>query len=210
MTITLDAWRRLWAQLGAETVNGGLMNQLVAAYSEPHRRYHTLQHLRECLAHAEAVRTLSARPAEIELALWFHDAVYDPRRQDNEERSAQWARASIAAAGCDAAVADRVGDLVLATRDHVATGDAIDLQLLLDIDLSILGASYARFDEYEQQVRAEYAHVDDATFRAGRLAFVQSMLARPAIYATAVYRDTLEPRARENLQRSLGALTRGD
>jgi predicted metal-dependent HD superfamily phosphohydrolase len=205
VTIALDEWRRLWGQLGAGTVNGGLMNQLVAAYSEPHRRYHTLQHLRECLAHAEAVRTLARRPAELELALWFHDAVYDPRRDDNEERSAQWAHASVLAAGCDAAIADRVQALVLATKHHEA-GDDIDTQLMVDIDLSILGASYARFDDYEREVRAEYAHVDDATFSAGRTRFVQAMLARPAIYATDVYRGTLEKRARENLQRSLEAL----
>ena len=205
--LTLQSWQRLWNELGAHTVNGGLMNQLVAAYSERHRHYHTLQHLRECLAHAEAVRTLARRPAELELALWFHDAVYDPHRGDNEERSAQWAHASVVAAGCDAAIADRVRDLVLATRHHEAHED-VDTQLLVDIDLSILGASYSRFDEYERQVRAEYAHVDDAAFRAGRSRFVQGLLARPSLFATDVYRGTLEKRARENLQRSLEAMAR--
>jgi len=207
VTITLDDWRRIWGQLGARSVNGGLMNQLVAAYSEPHRHYHTLQHLRECLAHADAVRTLARQPAEVELALWFHDAVYDPRRSDNEERSADWAHASVLAAGCDASVADRVRALVLATQHHEA-GDDIDTQLLLDIDLSILGSSYARFDEYERQVRAEYAHVDDAAFRDGRSRLLSGLLARPAIYATEVYRGALETRARENLARSLEALSR--
>ena len=205
MRIALDAWRGIWRELGADTVNGGLMNQLVAAYSERHRHYHTLQHLRECLAHADAVRTLAKRPAEVELALWFHDAVYDPRRTDNEERSARWAHASVLAAGCEAAIADRMSALVLATAGHHASED-VDTQLLLDVDLSILGSAYARFDEYERQVRLEYAHVDDAAFRAGRLEFVTGMLARPAIYATQVYREALEPRARENLARSREAL----
>ncbi|HEY1230302.1 MAG TPA: N-methyl-D-aspartate receptor NMDAR2C subunit [Ramlibacter sp.] len=191
MSIALEAWRGIWRELGAGTVNGGLMNQLVAAYSERHRHYHTLQHLRECLAHADAVRTLARHPAEVELALWFHDAVYDPRRTDNEERSARWAHASVLAAGCDAAIADRVSALVLATAGHHASDD-VDTQLLLDVDLSILGSAYARFDEYERQVRLE---------------FVTGMLARPAIYATQVYREALEPRARENLQRSKAALT---
>ena len=208
MTIAIEEWRRLWGQLGAATVNGGLMNQLVAAYSERHRHYHTLQHLRECLAHAEAVRTLARRPAELDLALWFHDAVYDPQRKDNEERSAQWAHASVLAAGCAQDIGDRVAALVLATRDHVSRNEDADTQLMLDIDLAILGASYARFDEYERQVRTEYAHVDDAAFRGGRTKFVQSMLARPAIYATDVYRGTLEKRARENLPRSVEAMAR--
>ncbi|WP_427911566.1 hypothetical protein ACPWT1_12830 [Ramlibacter sp. MMS24-I3-19] len=110
------------------------------------------------------------------------------------------------AAGCDTAIADRVSALVLATSGHHASDD-IDTQLLLDIDLSILGASYSRFDEYERQVRMEYAHVDDATFREGRLKFVRGMLARPAIYGTQVYREALEPRARENLLRSAEGLS---
>lgn len=206
MTITLQDWQRLWRELGVRgAVNGGLMNQLVHAYSEPHRHYHTLQHLRECLAHLDAAQPLARRPAEVALALWFHDAVYDPRRADNEERSADWARAAVLAAGCDAQVADRVRALVLATRQHEA-GDDPDTQLLLDIDLAILGASYARFDEYERQVRAEYAHVPDDAFRAGRRQRLQAFQDRPQIYATAVYRETLEPRARENLRRSIERL----
>src|SRR6188508_492999 len=101
--VTLASWQRLWGELGVATANGGLMNQLVAAYSEQHRHYHTLQHLRECLVQFDAAAMLARRPAEVELALWFHDAVYDPRRKDNEERSADWARASVLAAGSDAA-----------------------------------------------------------------------------------------------------------
>jgi predicted metal-dependent HD superfamily phosphohydrolase len=202
-TLTLASWRRLWGELGAGTINGGLLNQLLAAYSEPHRRYHTLQHLREGLAHFEAASMLARRPAEVELALWFHDAVYDPRRGDNEARSAQWARDSVLAAGCPADTADRVAALVQATAHHTQGSDDPDTQLLLDIDLSILGAAPARFDAYEQDVRAEYAHVDEAAFKAGRASFVRALLALPRLYATDAFHDALEPRARANLQRSL-------
>ena len=203
MMLTLQSWQRLWNELGARVVNGGLMNQLVAAYSEQHRHYHTLQHLRECLAHYDAAAPLARRPAEVELALWFHDAVYDPQRQDNEVRSAEWARASVLAAGCEEAVAQRVPALVLATQAHRDDAGDIDTQLLLDIDLAILGASPARFAEYERQIRAEYAHVDEASFRAGRARVLQGFLARPAIYFTAPYREALEARARANLGQSL-------
>jgi predicted metal-dependent HD superfamily phosphohydrolase len=209
--ITLPEWQRLWRELGVTgPVNGGLMNQLVKAYSEPHRRYHTLQHLRECLAHLDAASALARRPAEVALALWFHDAVYDPRRDDNEQRSADWAHASVLRAGCDVEVADRVRDLVLATRGHDTATDDPDTALLLDIDLAILGASYARFDEYEQQIRAEYAHVPEADFRTGRARLLRGFLARPRLYATDAYHEALEPRARENLQRSIERLDRGD
>jgi predicted metal-dependent HD superfamily phosphohydrolase len=206
VSVSLQDWQRTWRELGVTgPVNGGLMNQLVKAYCEPHRHYHTLQHLRECLAHADATSMLAARPAEIVLALWFHDAVYDPRRDDNEARSAEWAHASVLRAGCDPAVAARVRDMVLATREHRPTGDG-DTDLLLDIDLAVLGASYSRFDEYERQVRAEYAHVPEDAFRTGRAQRLRAFLARPRLYTTEAYHETLEPRARENLQRSLQRL----
>jgi predicted metal-dependent HD superfamily phosphohydrolase len=141
----------------------------------------------------------------VELALWFHDAVYDARRQDNEERSAGWAARSVLAAGCAEPVAQRVQALVLATRGHEDGGDP-DAALLLDIDLAILGAAPARFAEYERQVRAEYAHVPDAQFRAGRAAILAGFQARPHLYRTAPFRDALEQRARANIARSLAAL----
>jgi predicted metal-dependent HD superfamily phosphohydrolase len=205
MSVTLASWQRLWGELGATVVNGGLMNQLVAAYSERHRHYHTLQHLRECLVQFDAAAMLARRPAEVELALWFHDAVYDPRRGDNEERSADWARDSVLAAGCGADMADRVAALVLATQSHVAAGDDADAALLLDVDLAILGAAPARFDEYEKQIRAEYAHVPDDDFRLGRARVLRGFLARERIYATGVFHDALEARARANLGRSLAS-----
>lgn len=201
-----EAWQRLWTALGVQVVPGGLYNQLVRAWGEPQRHYHTLQHLRECLAHFDAASSLARRPEEVELALWFHDAVYDPRRQDNEERSAAWAASGIAAAGGDAAVAERVAGLVLATASHEAPPGDPDAALLLDVDLAILGAAPARFDEYERQVRAEYAHVPEAAFRAGRARVLAGFLARPRLYATQPFHDALDAPARANIGRSLAAL----
>src|SRR3954469_7337596 len=109
--VTADAWVALWTALGAAEVPRGLFNQLVAAYSERQRHYHTLQHLRECLAHFDAAQSLAQRPAEVGVALWLHDAVYDPTRSDNEERSADWAQRSVLAAGCAEDVAVRIRDL---------------------------------------------------------------------------------------------------
>ncbi|MCE3272430.1 MAG: hypothetical protein K0S57_2827 [Ramlibacter sp.] len=163
MTISVDAWQRLWTELGAAEVPRGLFNQLVAAYSER------------------------------------------PKARDNEERSADWAARSILAADCDAAVAERVRALVLATDGHAASDDA-DTQFLLDVDLAILGAAPARFAEYERQVRAEYAHVPDAEFRSRRAQVLGTFLARPRIYGTVAFHDALEQRARDNLQQAVAAL----
>ncbi|MDB5901054.1 MAG: hypothetical protein JWP41_4656 [Ramlibacter sp.] len=199
------AWKRLWTELGAHTIDGGVFNQLVAAYSERHRHYHTLQHLRECLAHLDAAASLARRPAEVELALWFHDAIHDPRRDDNEERSADWAASAARAGGCAADVAQRIRSLVLATKTHQPASDDPDTRLLLDIDLAILGAAPARFAEYERQVRAEYAHVPEPDFRAARAHVLAGFAARPRIYGTDAFHDALESRARRNLEASLSA-----
>jgi predicted metal-dependent HD superfamily phosphohydrolase len=204
MNVSGESWRRLWTELGAQEIPGGLFNQLVAAYSAQERHYHTLQHLRECLSHLAAAAPLARRPAEVELALWFHDAVYDPHQHDNEERSADWALRSVLAAGCDEAIGQRVRSLVLATAGHEASADP-DTQLLLDIDLAILGAAPARFAEYERQVRAEYAHVPEPDFLAGRARILAGFLARPRLFGTAPFHDALEQRARVNLRQALAA-----
>jgi len=196
--------KQAWAALGAR--DGALLQtELLARYAEPHRAYHTQQHLAECLALFDEIRVHAEQPAEIEIALWFHDAVYDVHRHDNEARSADWARTALLQAGAASDAADRVAALVMATR-HSFAPQTPDEQLLVDIDLAILGAAPARFDEYERQVRAEYAHVAEADFRAGRARVLAGFLARPRLYATQPFHDALEQRARENLGRSLAAL----
>ena len=205
MSVSAESWKRLWTELGAAEIPAGLLNQLVGAYSEGQRHYHTLQHLRECLAYFEPAAALARHPAEVELALWFHDAVYDPRAGDNEERSAEWAARSVRAAGCADAVAERVRALVLATAGHEANGDP-DAEVLLDIDLAILGAAAARYADYARQVRAEYAHVPDAEFRTRRAAVLGTFLSRPSIYATAAFREALEQRARANIAGEIATL----
>src|SRR5690348_4662021 len=90
------AWQRPWRELGLPC-DAALRTRLVHAWSEPQRHYHTLQHLDECLALFDETRDAAPHPAEVALALWFHDAVYEPRRHDNEQRSADWARASLLA-----------------------------------------------------------------------------------------------------------------
>ncbi len=174
-------------------------------WGESHRRYHTLHHLRECLTIFEEVRALARRPGEISLALWFHDAFYDPHRQDNEERSADWARASVVDADLPQAVADRVHALVMATRHEQLPQDP-DAQLLVDVDLASLGAEPARFDEDDLQIRAEYAHVPEEDYRVGRRRVLGGFLARPRLYSTDHFHLALEARARDNLRRALARL----
>lgn len=196
----LTSWQRAWAGIGAAGEGAALFARLKAAYAEPQRHYHTLQHLAECLAAFDAAHLQATHPHEVELALWFHDAVYDIKGHDNELRSADWARDALLDAGVAPASAQRVHDLVMATR-HTAVPSDGDQQLLVDIDLSILGAERARFDEYEQQIRKEYAYVPGFLFRRKRREILKGFLDRPAIYSTPDFHAALEARARDNLRR---------
>ena len=192
------SWSRAWRGIGARADGAGVRDALLRAYGEPQRSYHTLQHLHECIDRFDACIDLASRPAEVETALWFHDAVYDVARADNERRSADWAREVAIANGVAADVAERIDALVMATRHATPPADA-DAQLLVDIDLAILGADTARFAEYERQIRGEYAHVPEPGFRAKRRAILAGLLARDPIYATPRLRAELEQRARANL-----------
>jgi predicted metal-dependent HD superfamily phosphohydrolase len=200
---TRKRWNASWP--GLAQAPAGLYEALAAAYAEPHRHYHTAQHLDECFAHFDAIGSLAAHPPEVALALWFHDAIYDPKRQDNEEKSADWARRALLAAGGAPEAAARVHALVMATR-HAAVPRGRDEEVLVDIDLSILGAAPERFDEYERQVRAEYAWVPEFLFRRKRRQILEELLARASIFSTVPMREHLEARARANLGRSLERL----
>ena len=199
----ISRWKRLWSTLGAAHADATLFCNIITKYSEPQRKYHTLRHLAECLSHLDEVQHLAARPAEIELALWFHDAIYDVRRQDNEERSAEWARASAEDASLPAKVCDRVHDLVLVTR-HNAAPKSADEEILVDIDLSILGAPSQRFDEYETDIREEYNWVPRLVFDFRRRSILNEFRRRDPVFRTAHFAKRFERQARENLERSLG------
>jgi predicted metal-dependent HD superfamily phosphohydrolase len=199
------SWARAWPGLGASGDGIALRDRLLAAWGEPHRRYHTVRHLGDCLALFEATSQFATNPCEVEIALWFHDAIYDLKAKDNEARSAAWAERELVAARVGADARARVQDLVMATC-HAALPWTDDARLLVDIDLSILGAEPERFDEYEVQVRQEYAWVPGPLFRRKRREILQGFLARRHIYATDWFQRRFEAAARTNLTRSVARL----
>jgi len=198
-----QSWARAWRGIGAVDDGVAVRDALLAAYAEPHRNYHTLQHLHECLDLLAPATAAAARPCEVEVALWFHDAIYDVRRSDNEERSADWASAAVAAAGVAAAIVERIRSLVLATK-HTGSPGSDDERLLVDIDLAILGAPAQRFAEYERQIRAESSWVPQPLFDEKRGAILRSFLDRERIFATPLFHSRFEAAARVNLARAVG------
>lgn len=198
-----EHWARNWPQLGADEPPPALLHRLLAAYREPHRAYHTLDHLLECLDLAEEAEGRAEHAAEVAAALWFHDAVYDPTRHDNENQSAEWAAAALTEKGVAPAVVARVAELVRAT-DHrtprALTGDAM---LVHDIDLAILGAGEERFHEYQAQIRREYGWVLHSVYRAERRMILRSFLDRERIYLDDHFAARFENQARANLAAAL-------
>lgn len=197
-----ERWLDLWDRLCAQGDAGPLFDHLRAQYSEPHRSYHTLDHLAHCLAEFEAARSLARRPEAIEWAIWFHDAIYDPRASANEEQSAHVAETAGRSAGLSESFCRKVATLVRATA-HREPPRERDAQILVDVDLSILGQPAGRFDEYERQIREEYSWVPDELFAEKRSAILKSFLRRPTIFSAGCFRERYETPARRNLTRAL-------
>jgi predicted metal-dependent HD superfamily phosphohydrolase len=201
-----DRFRSLTLRLGATTDSGALADDLLTAWAAPGRVYHDVRHLEDCLARLDELSLPALTRDRVEAAIWFHDAVYDSRAADNEDRSARWAVESLPALGLDPELAADVARLVHLTRDHAPAADEAG-RLLCDIDLSILGRPSAEFDTYEQRVRAEYAWVPEAAYRVGRRRVLSAFLQRDPLFQTEPFRQRFESSARANLQRALAALS---
>ncbi|HWL42168.1 MAG TPA: hypothetical protein VNQ73_04425 [Ilumatobacter sp.] len=184
-------------------------------HREPHRRYHGVRHVQWVVRH---VLDLAASHADGDIddlgavvaAAFFHDAVYDPERVDNEAVSAALAGRALAELGWVASRVDAVAKLILATAGHAAVagpGEPLDTAVLLAADLAVLAAEPAGYAEYVTGVRHEYGHVSDADWRVGRARVLRSFTERPAIYDPALGLDTWERRARANLAAELSGLT---
>jgi predicted metal-dependent HD superfamily phosphohydrolase len=195
-----------------------LQAELLDRWSEPQRHYHTVDHLTAMLAVVDAHADLAADPAVVRLAVWFHDAVYQPRpavvggarglsparQQSNEEASADLAAARLGALGFDATEVVR---LVLLTAGHEPAADDADGLLLCDADLAILATEPDVYDRYAAAIRREYAFVPEDAYRAGRGAILAGLHDRPDLYRILPQRDGWTSRARANLVRELATLS---
>ncbi len=196
-------FNRAMADLGCQAPPH-TFDKLSVAYREPGRHYHTDRHVSACLKQLDEHRALARNPAAVEVALWFHDAIYDTHRGDNEERSAEWCQTVLLAGGCPAPLVGEVSEMILATKNHAPRTQ--DAMLLCDIDLAILGAAPAVFSSYNLAIRKEYHWVEEGTYRIGRRGVLNDFLKRPKIYQTPALHALWEGSARENLTRALARL----
>jgi predicted metal-dependent HD superfamily phosphohydrolase len=202
---TNKRWCNLWRAIGAISDPKPVWERLVPAYGQAYRSYHTLDHIQACLKQLDWAREIARRPDILEVAIWFHDVVYDTHAQDNEEQSAAWATRELQHGSVAPEMISSVHKLILETK-HTQPPVQPDESLLLDIDLSIFGRESVEFDHYEMLIRREYNWVPEITYCEARAEILESFLRRTTIYNTSIFQVRYETQARDNLARSIRRL----
>jgi predicted metal-dependent HD superfamily phosphohydrolase len=212
-------WQQFWVDRSNATLDRVQQQEieyifklLIAAYTQPNRHYHNLDHIHHLLTIIERFDRKNSPqlerlqdPSSVILAAWFHDFVYDPQAVDNEVQSAKAATELLANLNLCLDL-DRIEQLILATQGHQIDPDDADLCMFLDADLAILGADRLRYATYLRSIRREYEWVDEASYRTGRSRVLASFLQRDRLYYTDLLFDELEAIARMNLQREISLL----
>lgn len=204
-----NVWKSLGQEFGiASNYWASILYDLATRYREPHRAYHTLDHIEALVqtASMSPVPRMCKNYKAVLLALYFHDAVYDTQAHDNEEKSAELLESKILMEGENEEFVAECKRLVLMTK-HNAIPTDIDAQIVVDIDLSILGAKPSVFDKYEVDIRLEYTWVPEEQFRTVRKSILEGFLNREHIYSLPYFQDFWEQQAQENLKKSIALLS---
>ena len=178
-------------------------------HSEKHRAYHNCEHIEACLSHLNASSHLFEEPnaqKEMELAFWFHDAIYNPLKKDNELKSAELCSKFLSSQSADPKLINSTYELIMATRHSVPLKNEAE-KIMVDIDLAVLGSTKSAYQIYRESVRKEYKWAPTFLYKKGRRKILQSFLDRTSIYQTAYFRDQWESNARSNLEREITELS---
>ena len=205
-----DRFKNLWRRCRIDSRvadPGSAFAALVRHYGEPWRRYHTAEHLEACLMHFDSARDHMEEPDTVEIALWYHDSIYDIRGGDNEERSAELFLETVKGA-VEPGFCSQVRDLIMVTQ-HMDPPEQGDARYIVDIDLSSFGQEWDAFMADSRKVRAELTHLSDAEFNSSQLKFLRKLRDRRHFYSSEYFRTRYEGRARQNLDRLL-ILLEGD
>ena len=198
--IYLQRWLVLLKKLPASKAQKyAIYNDLKLHYAESHRAYHTFEHIKACLRQLDKVTQSLENAFNIELALWFHDVIYDPRSRSNELDSAVYAKQALQKLGLPQNIIQQIYYLILLTQ-HPSQPQTLDEQILLDIDLSILGAEKADFERYNKNIRIEYNWVDEAMYRHERVKVLVGFLEQKHIYHSNQFFSEREQLARKNIE----------
>jgi predicted metal-dependent HD superfamily phosphohydrolase len=193
-------------KLSKYTDNSTLINNtfddLLNDYTGVKRHYHALTHITNLLTLLEDNKFRIHDEETVYFAIWFHDVIYNTWKNDNEERSADYADEVLRQTAMPPSQIEKIKDFINATKTHTAESDN-DLELFLDFDLSILGAENGIYDVYKRQIREEFSSFPNFIYNRGRKKALRGILEKPYIYHSDIFRSTFENQARENIQREL-------
>ena len=190
-----------------------LWQDIAMRYNESQRVYHSLQHIQQLFGQFEQINNHLNQQHIIALALFYHDVIYEPTCVDNELKSAEYAVESLSPY-LSAEQCQYIYALIMMTASHQIDdidknsdkAKESDAAYLLDMDLSILGASWSEYEQYAKDVRQEYANVSNADYSVGRIEVLEGLLAHPTLYLTDYYHSQLENQARQNIEREIKVL----
>ena len=197
-------WLSLMSNLGFSE-NTDTYTDLKRRYNEKHRKYHNVTHIESLLIELEKTRHISENYNSIELALWFHDAVYNIFSKSNEKDSADLAVSFISDNSGSLELQQTVYSLIMAT-EHNFVPKGNDQRLMVDIDLSILGSAESRYTDFETAIRKEYKYIPWFIFKRKRIELLQYFLGRESIFSHRYYIDSLEQQARVNIANAIKKL----
>jgi len=197
-------WESLMSNLGF-SASTETYNELKLRYQEKHRKYHNVAHIESVLCEFSNSRHIAENPNSIELALWFHDAIYNSFSKSNEKDSADLAVSFISDNSGSLELQQTVYSLIMAT-EHNFVPKGNDQRLMVDIDLSILGSAESRYTDFETAIRKEYKFVPSFIFKKKRIELLQYFLNRESIYSHQHYVDSLEKQARVNIKNAITKL----
>ena len=200
-------WLQLSGELELEAhVAAAMWSDLIAAYGADGRFYHNLSHIQHALDIADQLQDVATDFTAVQLAIWFHDVVYDPRQGDNEAQSAAYVVRVLHPLGVPMATLTTASDLILATQSHETAVADPNYFVILDADLAILGAPSDQYDRYAHAIRQEYSFVPEAAYQQGRAAVLRRFLERSPFYFTAWMQERFETAVVRNLTRELNQL----
>ena len=201
----VQAWHTLLGRHSISSRIDDFGRALLASWSEPRRRYHDIDHLRDVLDYIDQLAEYAADADAVRLAAWYHDSVFEGS-PDDEELSARRAEAELGALGLNTEAIAEVARLIRMTAAHNPDPGDRDAEVLSDADLASLAVPRERYRRNSANIRTEFAHIPEAVFRSGRAAIIAALLAAPTLYRTPGARQRWERQARENLRAELDTL----
>lgn len=201
-----EVWDMLSYQLSIPKVDSRkILEEVISKYSEPHRSYHNLSHVYSLLMMAEEYYDFIENPILFELSIWFHDLIYDPSRNDNEEKSAERALELLSPFLADSFL-ENLKQMILSTIEHAPILKDQDNELFLDLDMSVLATETTVYDQYTAAIRKEYSIFTDEIYQAGRKSVLEKFMAGDQIFLTDFFKENFEKQVVDNIQNELSNL----